>query len=1051
MKRFRNLPPRLFELAPEIRDPIVQELQIPPNVSKCCSACLTRIRRKMGPHLLGSNSLTEEEVGRLKKLLQEHGPKWNQFAESFGKPVLALKSCYFHYQKKYGLDVALNEYYKLHPSEDRRSTLTDGDESDLSAGSTSSDERDGSSDTTASAESPTAGNGGVNSGTIGNVTVMPTKNNSSSITTDVISIVEGVPTTAKLEESGRIILDSGNVPSGVIGDSDSVSGSEVAISLAPPPKTPATITGSSSSTSSGGSGVAYEDDRLLPPGQPQPRKALRHTEEYDSSATETADEENESSPANRQSPKVSLSHPPIPHPHYPPPLHHSSGIAMLHNSISNAQQQTNGPRSNVIGGCVSDINSPQNVRDVMLNVIERSLKNNSLAATSKPPPPGLRDLQFGSSVTPSSSVPSGQQIQPVTGSVPALASSGASSTSSSMGRDFRDGTKVVLTSTGGVPQVITGVGSTVTSTSSGQQTNPLSMPVSTLGITVVNSHGQIISSPAGQQPHSAIPPPLIGGHVQLSHHHALSSQIPATITPIPHSIHLGASPTLSSSVVRPPNDEPQTLDLSIKKTPRTETMAVSAAPTKLTETSNNVSSGGGNFPPPPAHSHNNSNHLSGTAGGNSGAGGSSGNNNNINNKFHLGHVLSSSTHGPSVTVYRTDGTFSGPNIPPSSTSAVGGGTYVSYHPSGTGVSDAMGRTLTKSPSGTGAAYLTIPLGTGPGQNSGGLSMQGSTGSTRQSTLSSLTPPPPLSGSGNTKGKNTPKLSPKLSSSGSVSGGPKGGSITHGTPVNATQQQQQNQLIIQGQPTSTANLSPRYEPHLLRQTPPSSAASSGRPGTSSSPVIMSDKFIGSITQGTPVHGGSGGLLSDKRSSSSAYDYKRQSPAQTIVVPGGGHVLPIQFSHYGTGVRGVSGGNGNGASGVTAYSSLEPTSQQLSSRQIIMNDYITSQQMQGRTSAAGGNGAVGSTGVVPLVVNAAANSRSGKESPLPRSVGVSVPGGPTPLSIPPGSIYGIVGSNVVGTSPLGIVSSRQAQNDYLSRTSPAADHVNRYDENFMAIKE
>ncbi|EDO63514.1 AGAP004732-PA, partial [Anopheles gambiae str. PEST] len=307
----------------------------------------------------------------------------------------------------------------------------------------------------------------------------------------------------------------------------------------------------------------------------------------------------------------------------------------------------------------------------------------------KPPPPGLRDLQFGSSVTPSSSVPSGQQIQPVTGSVPALASSGASSTSSSMGRDFRDGTKVVLTSTGGVPQVITGVGSTVTSTSSGQQTNPLSMPVSTLGITVVNSHGQIISSPAGQQPHSAIPPPLIGGHVQLSHHHALTS------------------PTLSSSVVRPPNDEPQTLDLSIKKTPRTETMAVSAAPTKLTETSNNVSS---------------------------------------------------------VTVYRTDGTFSGPNIPPSSTSAVGGGTYVSYHPSGTGVSDAMGRTLTKSPSGTGAAYLTIPLGTGPGQNSGGLSMQGSTGSTRQSTLSSLTPPPPLSGSGNTKGKNTPKLSPKLSSS-----------------------------------------------------------------------------------------------------------------------------------------------------------------------------------------------------------------------------------------------------------------------------------------------
>ncbi|KAJ6635190.1 hypothetical protein Bhyg_13774, partial [Pseudolycoriella hygida] len=30
VKRFRNLPPRLFELAAEIRDPLIQEFQIPP-------------------------------------------------------------------------------------------------------------------------------------------------------------------------------------------------------------------------------------------------------------------------------------------------------------------------------------------------------------------------------------------------------------------------------------------------------------------------------------------------------------------------------------------------------------------------------------------------------------------------------------------------------------------------------------------------------------------------------------------------------------------------------------------------------------------------------------------------------------------------------------------------------------------------------------------------------------------------------------------------------------------------------------------------------------
>uniref|UniRef100_A0A182S5Q8 Uncharacterized protein n=1 Tax=Anopheles maculatus TaxID=74869 RepID=A0A182S5Q8_9DIPT len=711
-------------------------------------------------------------------------------------------------------------------------------------------------------------------------------------------------------------------------------------------------------------GVAYEDERLLPPGQPQPRKPLRHTEEYDSSATETADEENESSPANRQSPKVSLPHPPIPHAHYPSPLHHSSGIAMLHNSMNSSQQQSNGPRSNAIGGGGSDLSSALNVRDILVNVIERSLKNNSLTSAGKPPPPGLRDLQFGSSVTPV--VPAGQQMQPgVPGSASSVSSSGtnASSTTSSMIRDYRDGTKVGLASASGVSQTIAGAGSTVSSSQSAQQANQLSMPVSSLGITVVNSHGQIIASSGGQQPHSSLPPPLVGGHVQLSHHHALGGQIPATITPIPHSIHIGASSNLNSSVVRAPNDEPQTLDLSIKKTPRTEAMAVvSAAATKLVEVSNSSSGGaGGSFPPPPAHSHSNSNHLSGgPPGGSNGTGASGGSNNNVNNKFHLGHPGPPNSHGASVTVYRTDGAYSGPNIPSSSTvvGVGGGGPYVSYHPPVSGApSDAMGRPLTKSPSGTGATYLSLPIGAGQGPGSGGIPMQVSSGTGRQATLSSLTPPPPLTGSGGPKGKNTPKLSPKMSGS------------------------------------------------------------------------------------TPVHGGSGGLLPDKRSNSSAYDYKRQSPAQTIVVPGSGHVLPIQFSPYGAGVRGVSGGNGNGAPGVAAYSSLEPTSQQLSSRQIIMNDYITSQQMQGRAAGAGGSGPVGSSGVVPLVVNAAAGGRSGKESPLPRSVGGSSVGGPTPLSIPPGSIYGLVGSNVVGASSLGIVSSRQAQNDYLSRTSPAADHVNR----------
>uniref|UniRef100_A0A336KT48 CSON015483 protein n=1 Tax=Culicoides sonorensis TaxID=179676 RepID=A0A336KT48_CULSO len=84
--------------------------------------------------------------------------------------------------------------------------------------------------------------------------------------------------------------------------------------------------------------IPEKDNRLIPPLN-QPPKRQKIQEEYDSSATETADEENESSPANRQSPKVI---------HYP------------FSSLSN------GPRSD------------SNVRDIIGNVIEKAIKEQSI-------------------------------------------------------------------------------------------------------------------------------------------------------------------------------------------------------------------------------------------------------------------------------------------------------------------------------------------------------------------------------------------------------------------------------------------------------------------------------------------------------------------------------------------------------------------------------------------------------------------------------------------------------------------------------------------------
>lgn len=247
-------------MSPELRDPIIQEFQIPPTVTKCCSACFTRIIRKIGPHVYGSQ-LSDEEIAKLKSLLQEVGPKWNQLADMMGKSTQALKTFYSHNKKKYLLDVAVVDFYKTHPGEERHDAVTDGDESDLST--SSGDEREGTSDT-ASAESP---------------------NNT-------------LPSIPPKEET--LIADT----------TDKI------------------------------------DERLLPPMNHPPRKH-KTTEEYDSSATETADEENESSPANRQSPKVLV-------------YSNQATITMVPSTTATIQ---NGPRDPGL-----------NVQDMVMNVIERSLK-----------------------------------------------------------------------------------------------------------------------------------------------------------------------------------------------------------------------------------------------------------------------------------------------------------------------------------------------------------------------------------------------------------------------------------------------------------------------------------------------------------------------------------------------------------------------------------------------------------------------------------------------------------------------------------------------------
>lgn len=286
----------------------------------------------MGAHLLGTTPLTDDEIQQFRKQLQEIGPKWSQLAEQFNKSATLLKTFYFHYKKKYGFDQAVNEYYKVHANEDRR-PVTDGDESDVSV--TSSDD-----------------NG-----------------------------PDMIRKEADVKKTENVKMEVETTPCAPMN------------LQAPPAKELTSIKPEPISQNT-------SDERLMPPlGQPPPllssqqiqnlstgiprdgnpmisvmMRTKKHSEDYDSSATETADEENESSPANRQSPKA-------PSVFTGKPLLPATSISM----VPSLTPQQNGP--------------PANVRDAMLDYIERSLKSNTLPPKSsqvpplKPnPPPGLQQV-----------------------------------------------------------------------------------------------------------------------------------------------------------------------------------------------------------------------------------------------------------------------------------------------------------------------------------------------------------------------------------------------------------------------------------------------------------------------------------------------------------------------------------------------------------------------------------------------------------------------------------------------------------------------------------
>lgn len=274
-RRLRDIPTKLFELPLSESSAIIEEFQIPKNITKCCSICLIKIRKCLN-YLLVDIKLSEMEINTMKQFLSDNGPMWNQLADLLKKPVKAIKSYYIHNKKRYSFEACLGEFHKSHPNADIRIEISDDDDTDVS--NSSSDERDVNSDT-ASAESPSC---------------QP----SNSVTKENFTIEEQFVATTKKSK------------------------------------------------------IPPENDMLIPPLN-QPPKRSKTQDEYDSSATETADEENDVSPAGRHSPKLNFQY---------------GGIS-------------NGPKDSV--------------RDIIGNVIEKAIKDKS---TGLPPPPAKQMLDYRSDV-----------------------------------------------------------------------------------------------------------------------------------------------------------------------------------------------------------------------------------------------------------------------------------------------------------------------------------------------------------------------------------------------------------------------------------------------------------------------------------------------------------------------------------------------------------------------------------------------------------------------------------------------------------------------------
>lgn len=163
--KLRHLPSKWAELDTKSKETIVAELQLPENTKRVCTACFTRITRRIS-QLEGLSgevkkekeepvNWSEVEIESARESLRNHGTNWGRMAEAVKvKTEEQCKKFFYNQRKRLQLDKVVTEYKRAtRPEGSDKPSLTSDEES---GSTTSSCEEDPALTIETDAQAPAA-------------------------------------------------------------------------------------------------------------------------------------------------------------------------------------------------------------------------------------------------------------------------------------------------------------------------------------------------------------------------------------------------------------------------------------------------------------------------------------------------------------------------------------------------------------------------------------------------------------------------------------------------------------------------------------------------------------------------------------------------------------------------------------------------------------------------------------------------------------------------------------------------------------------------------